>query len=146
MNFMAEEKNEEKTEEKPERLSKNLTEILGKIEKLTVLELASLVKAIEEKFGISATVPVAQVPTPTGAILGEEQEEKSIYDVILASAGENKITVIKAVRELRSDLGLKDAKELVDSTPKPVMENVKKEEAEEAKKKLEEAGATVELK
>ena len=119
-------------------------EILQAIEGMTVLELSELVKDMEEKFGVSAAAPVAVAAAPAaGAAAGGE--EKSDFDVVLASAGDKKINVIKAVREA-TGLGLKEAKELVDGAPKPVKENVAKAEADELKAKLEEAGATVELK
>lgn len=121
-------------------------QIIEAIESMTVLELSELVKALEEKFGVTAAAPVAVAAAGAapGAVAAEE-EEKSDFDVILAAAGDKKIQVIKVVREL-TGLGLKDAKDLVDSAPKPVKEGVGKEEAEEIKAKLEEAGATVELK
>jgi len=122
-------------------------EILEAIEKMTVLELAELVKALEERFGVSAAVPVAAaVAAPAaGAAQAAEEEEKTEFDVILASAGAKKIQVIKVVREI-TGLGLKEAKDLVDGAPKPVKEGVSKDEAEQIKAKLEEAGATVEIK
>jgi len=136
---------------KPENkieVSANLEKIIDQVEKLSVLELSQLVKALEDKFGVSAAAPVAAVAAPVagegGANAGEE--EKSEFTVVLASGGANKIAVIKAVREINPELGLKDAKDLVDAAPKTVAENVKKEAAEEAKKKLEAAGAQVELK
>ena len=116
-------------------------EIMEAIENMTVLELSELVKAMEEKFGVSAAAPVA-VAAVGGAAAAEEKDE---FNVVLASAGDKKINVIKAVREA-TGLGLKEAKELVDGAPATVKENVAKAEAEELKKKLEEAGATVELK
>mgnify|MGYP000993412219 FL=1 len=119
-------------------------QILEAIENMTVLELSELVKAMEEKFGVSAAAPVA-VAAAGGAAPAAGGEEKSEFTVVLAAAGDKKINVIKAVREA-TGLGLKEAKELVDGAPKPVKENVGKAEAEELKKKLEEAGATVELK
>ncbi|MBO8142606.1 MAG: 50S ribosomal protein L7/L12 [Firmicutes bacterium] len=122
-------------------------QILEAIEKMTVLELADLVKALEEKFGVSAAAPVAVAAAAPGAAApaAAEAEEKTEFDVILASAGDKKIQVIKVVREL-TGLGLKEAKDLVDGAPKPVKQGVNKEQAEEIKKKLEEAGATVEVK
>jgi len=120
-------------------------EIMQAIENMTVLELAELVKELEEKFGVSAA-PVA-VAAPGAAPAGDAGggEEQTSFDVVLSEAGGKKIQVIKAVREI-TGLGLKDAKELVDSAPKAVKEGVDKDEAEEIKGKLEEAGATVELK
>ena len=122
-------------------------EILQTIENMTVLELSELVKAIEERFGVTAAAPaVAMMPPGGGAAVAEPaEEEQTEFDVILATIGANKINVIKVVRTLTS-LGLKEAKELVDSAPKPIKEGVTKEEAEEVKAKLEEAGATVEIK
>ena len=119
-------------------------EIMEAIANMTVLELSELVKAMEEKFGVSAAAPVAVAAAP-GAAAGAAAEEKSEFTVMLASAGDKKINVIKAVREA-TGLGLKEAKALVDGAPAAVKENVAKAEAEELKKKLEEAGATVELK
>ncbi|MFC0081386.1 50S ribosomal protein L7/L12 [Aciditerrimonas ferrireducens] len=124
-------------------------EILDGIASLTVLELAELLKAFEERFGVTAAAPVAVAAAPVAAGGGEaaaaEEDEKSEFDVILAAAGDKKIQVIKEVRALTS-LGLKEAKDLVDGAPKPVLERVSKEEAEKAKAQLEEAGATVEIK
>ena len=117
-------------------------EIMQAIESMTVLELSELVKAMEEKFGVSAAAPVAvaaAAPAAAGAAGGEEQSE---FDVILKSAGDKKINVIKVVREV-TGLGLKEAKAVVDEAPKPVKEKVAKAEAEEIKKKLEEAGAQI---
>ena len=122
----------------------NNDQILEAIENMTVLELSELVKAMEEKFGVSAAAPVA-VAAVGGAAPAAGGEEKTEFTVVLAAAGDKKINVIKAVREA-TGLGLKEAKELVDGAPKPVKENIGKAEAEELKKKLEEAGATVELK
>ncbi len=108
------------------------------VEKMTVVEIAELVKAMEEKFGISAALPAA-----AGAP-AEAAEEKTAFTVVLTAAGDQKINVIKAVREI-TGLGLKESKDLVEAAPKNIKEGLKKEEAEEAKKKLEEAGATAEL-
>jgi large subunit ribosomal protein L7/L12 len=127
------------------KLSKD--DILDAIGNMTVLELADLVKEMEEKFGVTAAAPVA-VAAPAGAgapAAAAAEEEKTEFDVILKSGGEKKIQVIKVVRELTS-LGLKEAKDLVDGAPKAVREGVTKAEAEEMKKKLEEAGGAVELK
>lgn len=118
-------------------------EILNAISEMSVLELSELVKAIEEKFGVSAAAPVAVAAAAPAAAAAEE--EKTEFDVILASAGESKIQVIKVVREI-TGLGLKDAKALVDGAPKPVKEGASKADAEGIKGKLEAAGATVELK
>ena len=122
----------------------NKDQILEAIENMTVLELSELVKAMEEKFGVSAAAPVA-VAAVGGAAPAAGGEEKTEFTVVLAAAGDKKINVIKAVREA-TGLGLKEAKELVDGAPQPVKENIGKAEAEELKTKLEEAGATVELK
>lgn len=119
-------------------------EIMSAIEEMTVLELSELVKAMEEKFGVSAAAPVAVAAAGAGAGAAAA-EEKTEFNVVLASAGDKKINVIKVVREL-TGLGLKEAKALVDGAPGNVKENVSKADAEEAKAKLEEAGATVELK
>lgn len=117
--------------------------IIDTVKELSVIELSELVKAFEEEFGVSAAAPVA-VAVAGGAAAAAE-EEQTEFDVILASAGANKIAVIKVVREI-TGLGLKEAKEVVDGAPKPVKEKVEKAEAEEIKKKLEEAGASVEVK
>lgn len=118
-------------------------DIMKAIEEMTVLELAELVEELEDKFGVSAAAPVAMAAAPGAAGAGEE--EKSEFDVFLASIGDKKINVIKAVREI-TGLGLKEAKAVVDGAPGNVKEAVNKEEAEEMKTKLEEAGASVELK
>ena len=123
----------------------NVETILESIEKLTLIEAAELVKAMEEKFGVSAAAPIAVAAAPAAGAAAAPAEEKSSFDVILASAGANKINVIKEVRAI-TGLGLVEAKTLVESAPKPVKEGAKKEEAEEIKAKLEAAGATVELK
>ena len=122
----------------------NVETILESIEKLTLLEAAELVKAMEEKFGVSAAAPVA-VAAAAPAAAAEAAEAPSEVNVTLASAGANKIAVLKLVREI-TGLGLKEAKDLVDGAPKPVKEGVKPEEAADIKAKLEEAGATVEVK
>ena len=119
-------------------------EIMQAIEGMTVLELSELVKDMEEKFGVSAAAPVA-VAAAGAAPAAAGGEEKTEFTVVLAAAGDKKINVIKAVREA-TGLGLKEAKELVDGAPAPIKENIAKAEAEELKKKLKEAGATVELK
>ncbi|ANB57624.1 ribosomal protein L7/L12 [Anoxybacillus sp. B7M1] len=118
-------------------------QIIEAVKNMTVLELNDLVKAIEEEFGVTAAAPV--VVAGGGAAGGEAAAEKTEFDVILTDGGAQKIKVIKVVREL-TGLGLKEAKDLVDNTPKPVKEGVSKEEAEEIKAKLEEAGASVEVK
>ncbi|MBO5099300.1 MAG: 50S ribosomal protein L7/L12 [Clostridia bacterium] len=125
-------------------MSEKITAMIEEIKALTVLELADLVKAIEEEFGVSAAAPVAVVG---GAVAGgaAAAEEKSDFEVVLAEAGAEKIKVIKVVREI-TGLGLKEAKDLVDGAPKTLKEGVAKEEAEEIKTKLEEVGAKVELK
>jgi large subunit ribosomal protein L7/L12 len=122
-----------------------LDKIIDAVSELSVLELADLVKSLEDKFGVSAA-PVAMAGVAAASGETAAAEEKSEYDVVLVEAGANKIAVIKALREIRSDLGLVEAKTLADSAPKPVLEAAKKDEAEVAKKKLEEAGAKVELK
>ena len=123
-------------------MSEKITAMIEEIKALTVLELSDLVKAIEEEFGVSAAAPVAVAVAAGPAAAAEEKTE---FDVILNDAGAGKIAVIKVVREL-TGLGLKEAKELVDGCPKPVKTGVSKEDAEDAKAKLEEAGAKVELK
>lgn len=125
----------------------NVTSILESIEKLTLLEAAELVKAMEEKFGVSAAAPVAVAAAAAAPAAGGEAGEEAVSEVtvVLASAGANKIAVLKEVRTI-TGLGLKEAKDLVDAAPKPVKENIKKEEAEAIKKQLEAAGATVEIK
>jgi large subunit ribosomal protein L7/L12 len=133
-----------------ERLKKTMSEklqaIVEQIGALTLLEASELVKMMEEKFGVSAAAAaVAVAPAAGGAAPAAAQEEKTEFDVILTSAGANKINVIKVVREITS-LGLKEAKDLVDGAPKPVKTGVNKDEAESIKKKLTEAGATVEVK
>jgi large subunit ribosomal protein L7/L12 len=119
-------------------------EIMKMVEELTVLELSELVKACEDKFGVTAAAPaVAVAGAPAAA--AEEEEEKTSFEAVLTGVGSNKIAVIKEIRAI-TELGLKEAKDLVDSAPKTIKENVTKEEAEEIKKKLEAAGAAVELK
>jgi large subunit ribosomal protein L7/L12 len=127
------------------KLSKD--DILEGIASLTVLELSELLKEFEEKFGVTAAAPVAVAAAPAagGGDAGGGEEEKSEFDVVLTAAGDKKIQVIKEVRSLTS-LGLKEAKDLVDSAPKPVLERVSKDDAAKAKAQLEEAGATVEVK
>src|SRR4030043_499416 len=137
-----------KVKEKSAVKSKSIDEILGAIEKMTVLELSELVKALEEKFKVSAQAMQVAAPAQGGAASaqgGAVAEEKTEFDVLLKSAGEKKIQVIKVVRSLTS-LGLKEAKDLVDKAPNMVKEKVSKEEAENIKKQLEEAGAEVEIK
>lgn len=126
-------------------MSDKLTKIIAEVEKLTVLELGELVAAMEEKFGVSASPAVA--PAQAGpAESTETKEEQTTFNVVLTAAGANKISVIKAVREVVPTLGLAEAKTLVESAPKEVVVGVNKATAEEAKKKLEATGATVELK
>ena len=125
------------------KLSPKSEELIKSIEEMSVLELSNLVKALEEKFGVSASVPMAAVAAAAPA--APAAEEKTTFTVVLAAVGDKKIQVIKEIRTITS-LGLKEAKDLVDSAPKPVKENVSKEEAQEIKKKLEDQGATVELK
>lgn len=139
-------------EKKPAKeVSKKLEDIISDIEKLTVLELADLVKALEDRFGVTAAAPVmaagVAAPAAAGGDAGEAADEgQTSFNVILAESGANKISVIKAVREIVPTLGLKEAKDLVDAAPKPVVEGVGKDAANEAKTKLEAAGAKVELK
>ena len=121
------------------------TEILDKISSMSVLELSELIKAMEDKFGVSAAAAVAVAGPAAAGAPAAAAEEKTEFTVVLASFGENKVNVIKAVREL-TGLGLKEAKDLVDGAPKPVKEGISKADAEAAKKKLEEAGAKVEVK
>ncbi len=150
---------EEKTETSP-KVSENKKEdkkeakvpakfkgIIEEIEKMSVLDLAELVEILEDKFGVSAAAPVVAMGATVAGADGAESdvEEKSEFDIELTAAGDSKINTIKAVKEV-TGLGLKDAKDLVDGAPKVIKEKVAKEEAEEIKKKLEEAGATVELK
>ena len=120
-------------------------EILDKIASMTVLELSELIKAMEEKFGVSAAAAVAVAGPAAAAAAAPVAEEQTEFTVVLATVGDNKVNVIKAVREL-TGLGLKEAKDLVDGAPKPVKEGVNKADAEAAKKKLEDAGAKAEVK
>jgi len=124
------------------KLSDNGKKVMEIVEKMTVLELADLVKVMEDKFGVSAAAPVAIAAAPAEAAPAEE--EKSMFNIVLKEAGANKIAVIKAVREV-TELGLKEAKDLVEAAPQTVKEGVKKEDAEAIKAKFEEAGAKVEL-
>lgn len=140
---------EEKKEE-PAKSSKpvsdKLEKVIKEIETMSVLELADLVKALEDRFGVTASAPMAVAAAPAnGAAAGEPAQEQTTFNVILTGAGANKIAAIKAVRELVPTLGLKEAKDLVEAAPKPVMEGVNKQTAEEAKQKLTAAGATAEL-
>ncbi len=124
-------------------MSEKIDKIVASVEELTVLELNELVKAIEEKFGVSAAAPVMMAGPAAGGAAAEE--EKSEFDVVLKEVGGNKMGVIKAVKEI-TGLGLKEAKELVDNAPKNVKEGASKADAEEIQKKLQEVGATIELK
>ena len=120
-------------------------EVIDIVKGLTVLELSELVKALEEEFGVSAAAPVAVAAAPAAGAAAPVEEEKTEFDVILTSAGDKKVNVIKVVREI-TGLGLKESKDLVDGAPKPVKEKVNKDEANDIKAKLEEAGASVEIK
>ncbi len=126
-------------------MSEKVTKLIEDVKALTVLELSELVKALEEEFGVSAAAPVAVAAAPAAGGAAPAAEEKSEFDVVLTAAGDNKIGVIKAVREI-TGLGLGEAKALVEAAPKAVKEGASKDEANEIKGKLEEAGATVELK
>lgn len=126
-------------------MSDKVQEVLEIVKGMTVLELSELVKACEEEFGVSAAAPAMAVAAGPAAAEEEQEEEQTEFDAVLKAAGEKKIQVIKAVREL-TGLGLKEAKALVDEAPKPVKEKVSKEEAESVKTKIEEAGGEVEIK
>ncbi len=134
---------EKKTTEKVE-IPKKFEKLVKEIETLSVLELSELVKVLEDHFGVSAAAPMAMAAMPAGGADAAPAEEKTEFDVILKDAGSQKVPVIKAVKDI-TGLGLSEAKAMVDGAPKAVKEGVNKEEAEEAKAKLEEAGATVEL-
>ena len=139
-------KDEKKEEETKEvEVPAKFKSLVEEIEKMSVLDLAELVKILEDKFGVSAAAPVAAVAAAGAGGEEEKEEEKDAFNVELTDAGGTKIAVIKVVREV-TELGLKEAKDLVDNAPKVVKENVKKEEAEEIKKKVEEAGGKAELK
>ena len=125
-------------------MTEKVEKLLEGIQELTLLEASELVKGLEDKFGVSAAAAAVAVAGPAGAA-EEEAEEQTEFNVILTAVGSNKISTIKVVREVTS-LGLKEAKDLVDGAPKPVKEGIAKDEAEEIKKKFEDAGATVELK
>jgi large subunit ribosomal protein L7/L12 len=120
-------------------------ELISAIDSMTVLELSELVKALQDKYGVSAAVPVAAAPAAGGGEAAPAQEEKTSFDVVLTAAGDKKINVIKVVREI-TGLGLKEAKELVDTAPQPIRQGISKEEADGIKAKIEEQGASVELK
>lgn len=126
-------------------LSDKLQKIATEIEKLTVVEVSELASYLEDKFGVTAMAAVA-APAAAGAAAGEPAEEKTSFTVVLTAAGEGKLNVIKAVREINPQLGLMEAKKVVESTPQEILKDVKKDAADEAKKKLEAAGAKVELK
>ena len=126
--------------------SEKINALIEEVSNLTVLELSELVHALEEKFGVSAAAPVAVAAGPVAAAPAEAGEEKTEFDVVMTSFGAEKVKVIKAVREIVSGLGLAEAKALVEGIPAKIKEGVAKEEAEELKKKLEEVGATVEIK
>lgn len=137
---------EKKEEAKPKKqVSANLEDLISQIEKLSVLELADLVHALEDRFGVTASAPIAVAAGAAPTSAEGPAEEQTSFNVILANAGANKIGVIKAVREIVPTLGLKEAKDLVEAAPKPVLEGVNKDTANEAKTKLTAAGATVEL-
>ncbi|MBC8588117.1 50S ribosomal protein L7/L12 [Paratissierella segnis] len=125
--------------------SEKVLNLIEEVKNLTVLELSELVKALEEEFGVSAAAPMAVAAAPQAAAAAPAAEEKTEFDVVLASVGAEKIKVIKVVREL-TGLGLKEAKELVDNAPKAVKEGASKDEADQIKAKLEEVGAQVEVK
>ena len=125
--------------------SANVQKIVESVEKLSLIEVSELVKALEDKFGVSAAAPMMMGAMP-GAVAAAPAEEKTEFTVMVTVAGANKIGVIKAVREIKPELGLAEAKAFAETLPKMILENVKKEVADEAKKKLETAGATVELK
>ncbi|MBR0423784.1 MAG: 50S ribosomal protein L7/L12 [Clostridia bacterium] len=126
-------------------MSKNVTKLIEDVKALTVLELSELVKALEEEFGVSAAAPVAVAAAPAAGGAAAAAEEKTEFDVILKAAGENKIKVVKAVKDI-TGLGLKEAKAIVDEAPKPLKEKVSKEAAEDIKKQLTDLGAEVEVK
>lgn len=148
------EKKEEKKEAKPideaqgkKDIPAKFKDLIAEIDKMSVLDLSEFVKVLEDHYGVSAAAPMAVMAGGAApAAEAEAAEEKTAFDVVLSGAGAQKIAVIKAVREIKPDLGLKEAKDLVDAAPKDVLRGVKKEEAEAAKAKLEAAGATVELK
>lgn len=126
--------------------SEKVTQLIEEVKNMTVLELSELVSALEEEFGVSAAAPMAVAAAPAaGGAAGEAAEEKTEFDVVLTAAGNQKIKVIKAVREA-TGLGLKEAKELVDNAPKPIKEAISKGDAEELKTKIEEVGGSVEVK
>jgi len=143
---MAEEtKTEAAEQEQTVEVSEEMEKFISYVENMSVLELSQLVKALEDRLGVSAAAPVAAAAAPAAGAEGGGEEEKTEFDVVLNSAGEKKIGVIKEVRGI-TGLGLKEAKALVEEAPKPIKEGVTKEEADELKGKLEDAGATVEVK
>ena len=125
--------------------SEKVTQLIEEVKNLTVLDLAELVKALEEEFGVSAAAPMAVAAAPAASAAPAEAEEQTEFDVILTSAGDQKIKVIKVVREI-TGLGLKEAKDLVDNAPKPIKEAATKDEAESIKEKVAEVGGSVEIK
>ena len=127
------------------KVSPEMDKFISYIESMTVLELSELIKALEDRLGVSAAAPVAAMAAAPAADAGEEAEEKTEFDIVLTSFGASKVSVIKIVRAL-TGLGLKDAKDLVEAAPKAIKEGASKDEAEKIKKDLEEAGASVELK
>jgi large subunit ribosomal protein L7/L12 len=150
---MAEEEKVETTEavaevkeEKKAEVPAKFKDLTDQIDKMSVLDLSEFVKVLEDHYGVSAAAPVAMVGAAAPAGEAEAVEEKTSFDIVLASAGAQKIQVIKAVREIKPELGLKEAKDLVDGAPKELLKGAKKEDAEAAKAKLEAAGATVEMK
>ena len=143
-------KEEPKVEEKKEEAKKDVPakfkDLVAEIDKMSVLDLSEFVKVLEDHYGVTAAAPMAMAMGAAPAGEAEAVEEKTAFDVVLANAGAQKIAVIKAVREIKPELGLKEAKDLVDAAPKELLKGAKKEDAESAKAKLEAAGATVEMK
>ncbi len=137
---------ENKKEEAKKELPKNLQKIVDEVKKLSLMEVSQLVEALEDEFGVSAAAPVAMAAAPAAGGDAAPAEEKTEFDVVLKDAGSNKIAAIKAVRTLKQELGLAEAKKFVESAPQTVLEAAKKEDAEAAKKSLEEAGCVIELK
>ena len=127
-------------------MTDKVQKIVDSVKELTLIEVSELVKALEEEFGVSAAAPMMMAGAPAAGGAAEAAEEKTEFTVVLKDAGSNKIGAIKAVRTLKPELGLAEAKAFVESAPKPVVENVKKEDADAAKKTLEEAGCVVEIK
>jgi len=145
-NETATEATEGKAEEAKAEPTGKFKDLIKQIEELTTLELAELVKALEERFGVSAAAPMMAAGVPAAGAAAPAEEEKSSYTLVLADSGAQKIAVIKALREINQELGLKEAKDLADGAPKEIKKDMPKADAEEAKKKLEAAGAKVELK